>query len=79
MASCSWSGGDDLFGHEMNIASKLGEDIAGSGEVFLSEAAHARVAATMRPGQFEARQIPVSAMVVTAYKLVPSSSSSSSR
>ena len=67
-------GGHDLFGHEMNIASKLGEDIAGSGEVFLSEAAHARVAATMRPGQFEARQIPVSAMVVTAYKLVPSSS-----
>lgn len=62
-------GEDDLYGHEMNIASKLGEDIAGSGEVFLSEAAHARVAALARPWQFEARQIPVSAMVVTAYKL----------
>jgi adenylate cyclase len=62
-------GDDDLYGHEMNIASKLGEDIAGSGEVFLSDAAYARVAALARPWQFEARQIPVSAMVVTAHKL----------
>jgi class 3 adenylate cyclase len=36
-------GGDDLYGNEMNIASKLGEDVAGSGEVLLTEAAHARV------------------------------------
>jgi len=59
-------GDDDMYGNEMNIASKLGEDIAGRGEVFLSEAAHARVAG----GNYEPRQIPISAMTVTAYKLL---------
>ena len=63
-------GADDLYGDEMNIASKLGEDIAGSGEVFLSAAAHERVARALPPARFEVRQIPVSAMVVTAYKLL---------
>jgi adenylate cyclase len=63
-------GDDDLYGNEMNIASKLGEDIAGSGEVFLTAAAHARVADALPRVRFEARQIPVSAMVVTAYKLL---------
>lgn len=62
--------GEDLYGNEMNLASKLGEDIAGSGEVFLTAAAHARLAASAPPGRFEARQIPVSAMVITAYKLL---------
>ncbi len=59
-------GDDDMYGNEMNLASKLGEDIAGRGEVFLSEAAHARVAG----GNYEPRQIPISAMTVTAYKLL---------
>jgi class 3 adenylate cyclase len=59
-------GNEDMYGNEMNIASKLGEDIAGRGEVFLSEAAHARVA----NGRYESRQIPISAMTVTAYKLL---------
>jgi class 3 adenylate cyclase len=62
--------GEDLYGNEMNLASKLGEDVAGSGEVFLTAAAHARVASGSAPGRFEARQIPVSAMVITAYKLL---------
>jgi class 3 adenylate cyclase len=62
--------GEDLYGNEMNLASKLGEDVAGSGEVFLTAAAHARVAPGSPPGRFEARQIPVSAMVITAYKLL---------
>jgi class 3 adenylate cyclase len=62
--------GEDLYGNEMNLASKLGEDVAGSGEVFLTAAAHARVAPASPPGRFEARQIPVSAMVITAYKLL---------
>ena len=31
--------GKDLFGHEMNMACKLGEDIAGPGEVLLTQAA----------------------------------------
>ena len=59
-------GDEDMYGNEMNIASKLGEDIAGRGEVFLSAAAHARVA----DGKYEPRQIPISAMMVTAYKLL---------
>jgi adenylate cyclase len=36
-------GGHDLFGSEMNLASKLGEDVAGRGEILLSTAAHQRV------------------------------------
>jgi adenylate cyclase len=64
--------GHDLYGHEMNLASKLGEDVAGSGEIFLTATAHARVAhAAGEPRRrYEARQIPVSALVITAYKLI---------
>lgn len=36
---------EDLFGPEMNAACKLGEDIAGPGEILLTEAAHARLPA----------------------------------
>jgi adenylate cyclase len=61
--------GEDLFGNEMNLASKLGEDVAASGEIFLTAAAHARVAGAAPAHRYEARQIPVSAMVITAYKL----------
>ena len=61
-------GEDDLYGNEMNLASKLGEDVAGSGEIFLTEAAHARVADAPIHGPFERRAIPISALVVTAYK-----------
>jgi class 3 adenylate cyclase len=36
-------GEHDLFGSEMNVASKLGEDVAGRGEILLSAAARARI------------------------------------
>jgi len=36
-------GDHDLFGSEMNVASKLGEDIASRGDILLSEAARARI------------------------------------
>lgn len=36
---------EDLFGPEMNCACKLGEDIAGPGEILLTEAAHAALPA----------------------------------
>jgi class 3 adenylate cyclase len=39
-------GGHDMFGSEMNLASKLGEDVAGRGEILLSAEAHKRVAGT---------------------------------
>jgi adenylate cyclase len=38
--------GDDLFGNEVNLASKLGEDVADLGEILLTEAARAQVAET---------------------------------
>jgi class 3 adenylate cyclase len=47
-------GDADLFGSEMNIASKLGEDVAARGEILLSSAARERVAA-----EFAATEIPV--------------------
>ncbi|HEY7374103.1 MAG TPA: adenylate/guanylate cyclase domain-containing protein [Polyangia bacterium] len=36
-------GEHDLFGSEMNVASKLGEDVASRGEILLSAAARARI------------------------------------
>jgi len=35
--------GEDLFGDEVNLASKLGEDIAERGEILLTKAAHERL------------------------------------
>ena len=62
-------GDDDFYGNELNIASKLGEDVAGPGEVYLTEAAHGRLLATGgAPG--ERREIPISTMVVIAHLLV---------
>jgi class 3 adenylate cyclase len=47
-------GDHDLYGSEMNVASKLGEDVAGRGEVLLSVGAHERIG-----GDVEAVEIPV--------------------
>ncbi|HEY2904025.1 MAG TPA: adenylate/guanylate cyclase domain-containing protein [Polyangia bacterium] len=60
-------GQTDLFGNEVNIASKLGEDIAGRGETFLTEAARARLPDDL---PVERREIQVSAVVVNAFKLL---------
>jgi class 3 adenylate cyclase len=38
-------GDDDVYGHEVNLASKLGEDIAKGGEILLTPGAHAAVRA----------------------------------
>ena len=46
-------GDDDLFGNEMNLASKLGEDVAGPAEILLTTAAAERVSedvAALEPG-----------------------------
>lgn len=42
-------GDDDVFGHEVNIASKLGEDTAKGDEILVSHAAHAAIGASV-PG-----------------------------
>jgi adenylate cyclase len=41
-------GNDDVYGSEMNLASKLGEDLAEAGDVLLTEAAFARAGAAKR-------------------------------
>lgn len=45
----------DLFGHEMNLASKLGEDVAAPGDVLLTEAAFACLAPAPVAHRDEAR------------------------
>lgn len=40
--------GEDLFGSEVNLASKLGEDLAERGEILLTEAAFSKVQADER-------------------------------
>ena len=58
-------GEHDLFGSEMNVASKLGEDVAGRGEILLSVAAHERV-----EGEANATEIsvPLSGLTLQAFR-----------
>jgi class 3 adenylate cyclase len=59
-------GDDDLFGSEMNIASKLGEDVAGRGEILLSSAAWERLDGADR---FEEISVELSGISLRAFKL----------
>ena len=61
---------EDLFGSEMNVASKLGEDIAGRGEILLSVAARERLGAEARAG-LEPLTIELSGLSLEAFKLSP--------
>ncbi|HEY2728880.1 MAG TPA: adenylate/guanylate cyclase domain-containing protein [Polyangia bacterium] len=66
-------GDEDFYGNELNLASKLGEDVAESGETLLTEAAHGRLLAE-GPSMtlaFEPRAITVSKMTLKAYALTP--------
>jgi hypothetical protein len=60
-------GDDEVYGHEMNLASKLGEDIAGGGEVLLTEAAHARLPVGER--QAERLETTVSNLTIGYYRI----------
>ena len=72
-------GDHDFYGNELNLASKLGEDVAGPGEIYLTEAAWLRAGAAAAGATpavaavaavaAERCEIPVSAMTVVAYKL----------
>jgi class 3 adenylate cyclase len=55
-----WWGDEDLYGEEVNLASKLGEDTAEPGEILLTESA-ARVCRERLPGVLlrDAGEIPV--------------------
>ena len=58
------AGREGVFGHEMNLASKLGEDLAKGGEVLLTEAALARLS-PQHTGQFDVRHTEISGVAVT--------------
>ncbi|NEQ95135.1 MAG: adenylate/guanylate cyclase domain-containing protein [Cyanothece sp. SIO2G6] len=55
----------DVFGSEMNLASKLGEDLAEPGEVLLTEAAHAHLAASAYPSY--SRTVTISKVDLLVY------------
>jgi class 3 adenylate cyclase len=61
-------GEDDLFGAEMNVASKLGEDLAGRGEIWLSAAARERLGETEGLTEVE---VDLSGLSLQAFKLTP--------
>jgi class 3 adenylate cyclase len=60
-------GNQDLFGNEMNLASKLGEDLARQGEILLTEAAYQNLP-TPDPAQWEAFPLIISGLDIQAYK-----------
>ncbi|HMF57608.1 MAG TPA: adenylate/guanylate cyclase domain-containing protein [Pyrinomonadaceae bacterium] len=55
---------EDLYGAEVNIASKLGEDLARAGEILLSEAAFARVDALARRYKREKKSISGLSLII---------------
>uniref|UniRef100_A0A832H2T1 Adenylate/guanylate cyclase domain-containing protein n=1 Tax=Oscillatoriales cyanobacterium SpSt-402 TaxID=2282168 RepID=A0A832H2T1_9CYAN len=61
-------GDDDLFGNEMNLASKMGEDLARQGEILLTEAAYHQF--QPNPEEWEALPLVISGLEVMAYKWV---------
>jgi adenylate cyclase len=60
-------GRHDLFGSELNLASKLGEDVARPGEVLLTQAACAR--AGKWRARLRARRVKISGMTVGFHAL----------
>ena len=58
----------DLFGDEVNLASKLGEDIAGMGEILLTSAARAEI--DDEAIQTPERTISVSGISLTYYSVI---------
>jgi class 3 adenylate cyclase len=61
-------GDDDVYGEEMNLASKLGEDLARAEEVLLTPAAYSAVTDS-DPFTFEEVAVELSGFEGTAYRL----------
>ena len=61
-------GSDDVYGHEMNVACKLGEDLAARGEVLLTPAAYEALGPS--PWEFEPLTFSTSGLDIPAYRLV---------
>lgn len=58
---------DDMYGNELNLASKLGEDVAEKSEVLLTETAREKI--TDANYEFEAIPITVSGVEINAFRL----------
>jgi adenylate cyclase len=58
---------EDIFGSEVNLASKLGEDLAQRGEILLTESAYRQVAGGAR--EFERLEMTVSGLDLVVYKV----------
>jgi class 3 adenylate cyclase len=61
-------GEHDLYGDQMNLASRLGEDLAEAGEILLT--ASARASLTDAPWPFESHQVSVQGGRLSFFKLV---------
>ena len=62
-------GDDDAYGDEMNVACKLGEDLAEQGEILLTASAHEAIGDSTE-WQFEDSSVRISGLDLTAYTLV---------
>jgi len=58
-------GAHDFYGSELNLAAKLGEDLAGPGEILLTEAARAR--AGRARGRLQRRQVRTGGLRLACY------------
>lgn len=64
---------EDMYGSELNLASKLGEDLARSGEVLLTKAAFDNLQiedSQVRKREWEELRLAVSELELIAYKIV---------
>lgn len=57
---------EDLFGDEVNLASKLGEDVAQGGEILLTEAAHAELEPSVTTTQ---ERVSISGLVLNYHAI----------
>ena len=58
--------GSDCYGDAVNVACKLGEDVADAGEVLMTESARTRLAAPA-PFALAAQQVSISGLELTVY------------
>lgn len=64
---------EDMFGDEVNLASKLGEDVAKAGEILLTEAASARARELGIATRECGRDTHASSLVLARFELAPTS------
>jgi class 3 adenylate cyclase len=62
-------GDNDAYGDEMNVACKLGEDLAERGEILLTASAYATIEDT-KTWAFENSSVTISGLDLTSYRLV---------